>query len=88
MSGFWNAIVHHLTSNYEAYIMGLTLWAVALGKSMPEKFPTSVQEWWSWFRASVQTVLPAPSNTTPPPQIAPQPPVVPILPVAIPAPTK
>lgn len=85
---FWNAIVNHLTGNYEAYIVAIIAFLMAVGKSMPQNRPKTLDDLWAWLRSSVQTVLPAPSNTTPPPQIAPQPPVNPSQPVPSPVQTK
>ena len=72
----------HIEKNWEIYTAFASAVTIAAVCTMPETFPKTIQEWWSWARNSLQTAVPAaraahsgaaPQNPTPGPQ-APQPP--------------
>jgi hypothetical protein len=73
-----NPIAEHIAAHWVVYSTA----AVALGAStiscMPERFPRTLDEWWSWFRNSLQTSLPARHGQPSP--AAPQAPSNPTLP--------
>ena len=66
MSGFGNAVMQHLASNAQVYGTAAVALAIAVVKSMPPEIPRSLQDLWTWLYESLQTVVPAPRNPTPP----------------------
>lgn len=63
---FWQALGDNINQNWKVYSSAILWFAVAVGTSMPEKFPSTVQEVWDWLRNSIQTSLPAARRTISP----------------------
>lgn len=68
MNGIWQALIAHISKNWEAYSSATGLIVLAGIAMMPEKRPQTLDEWWAWFRNTLQTATPArfhpPSNPT------------------------
>lgn len=80
----WNpileAILSHVSKNWEAYSAGAGALALATIICMPVKFPRSLDDWWTWLRNSLQTAIPArhaPASIDPPNPIQPATPAQP-----------
>lgn len=58
MNELLNAIGHSVTQNLGSIGVGTLVIAVALVHNMPEKLPTSIQDFWTWLRGSLQTAIP------------------------------
>lgn len=52
------AIGAHISRNSGAYGTASIAAGLAVAKNIPPQFPKTVQEWWTWFRDSIQTALP------------------------------
>jgi hypothetical protein len=63
---FWQTVGNNINENWKVYSSAIIWFAVAVGTSMPEKFPSTVQEVWDWLRNSIQTSLPAARRTISP----------------------
>lgn len=49
----------HIVKNWEAYAAAISAICIAGVCMMPEKIPATFQEWWTWFRDTLQTAVPA-----------------------------
>ena len=49
-----NGLTDHIIQRYGEYSFIITLIATAFVKTIPENFPSSLQEWWAWFRGFTQ----------------------------------
>ena len=69
MQPIWNAIVDHVSRNWEAYSGALGALTLATIVCMPAKMPRTLDELWAWARSSLQTAIPArhapPTNVDP-----------------------
>jgi len=66
MSELFNAISANIASHWVVYSGGGVILGSAIISCMPQKVPRTLDEWWSWFRSSLQTALPARHNPNPP----------------------
>jgi hypothetical protein len=68
---FYVAIQEQLVKHSEAILEALLALLVAIGLTIPEVFPKSFQDFWSWGRAAIHVAMPMrqlpPSNPNPPP---------------------
>ena len=55
---FWQAVLAHLSKNWEAYSISVSAIAAAAVSEMPSKFPRTIDDWWGWARATFQTAIP------------------------------
>lgn len=51
-------VLHELRRHWQAYGAGSGVVLVAAVASIPEKPPSTLQEWWTWMRTTLQTALP------------------------------
>jgi hypothetical protein len=58
MNALWNAIAAQVATHLpevEAVVAALLIAGIF---AIPEKIPTSLQEWWTWFRDTLQGAVP------------------------------
>lgn len=52
------ALLDHIAAHWVIYSTTGTALGFATVSCMPAKFPRSIDEWWTWFRDSLQTAIP------------------------------
>ena len=57
----------HLIANWEGYMALFSAICIASVCMMPEKIPSSFQDWWTWLRNTLQTAIPAARHHPNPP---------------------
>ncbi len=55
----WEAFRLHIVNHLTEYLSLFSVLTIAFIVTMPELFPKTGQEWWSWFRNGLQTATPA-----------------------------
>ncbi len=55
----WEALRVHIVTHLPEYISLVSLLVIAFICTMPEMFPKTWQDWWSWLRNGLQTATPA-----------------------------
>jgi hypothetical protein len=55
----WPLVEAHISKNWEIYTAFAGACAIAAVCTMPEIFPTTWQDWWTWGRNTLQTAVPA-----------------------------
>jgi hypothetical protein len=55
----WEALRLHIVAHLTEYISLVSLLVIAFICTMPEMFPKTWQDWWSWLRNGLQTATPA-----------------------------
>lgn len=59
MTSTWTLVENHIERNWEIYTTAAGALFVAGICMMPETFPKTAQDWWSWMRNTLQTAVPA-----------------------------
>ena len=55
----WVALQEHVTRNLPEYITFAAALGIAIVCTMPENPPSTLRDWWTWMRNSLQTAVPA-----------------------------
>lgn len=55
----WVALQQHIARNIEGYGALASAIAIACVCMMPKNRPKSIDDWWTWFRDTLQTAVPA-----------------------------
>ena len=73
-----SAILDNITLHWVVYSTAGIALATATISCMPPKFPRGADEWWAWFRTSLQTAIPARHNPVHPEPVQAPNPILPV----------
>ena len=65
MNAVWQFIVNDLNANWKAYSAALVILGIAFVSCMPPVRPKSIDDWYDYFRHTLQTAIPAARAATP-----------------------